>query len=241
MAIAAPIIQTIGAILEQLPGTERRLDVLSLAHPDMLMQMERVGSLFARFDASRLRPRPDSEAVRRRHGLPDAYGELPDTRSLFDAAGCDIRIVDVVETGDVDDIVDLNETLPDGYVEGYDLVIDPGTVEHCFNIGQAIRNAARAVREGGFVLHANPMSMFNHGFYNLNPTLFYDFYSQNGFEVQMIAAMTGPAAARKFIDVPTVKRFRNAPPEARMVSVARRVEMRPLKWPTQTKYGGEPG
>ncbi|MEQ9327060.1 MAG: hypothetical protein RJQ21_07180 [Rhodospirillales bacterium] len=241
MAIAAPIIQTIGAILEQFPGTGRRLDVLSLAHPDMLMSMERVGALFARFDASRLKARPDSAAVRQRHGLPETFGDLPDTRSLFDAAGCSIRIVDVVEAGDIDDIVDLNEALPPGYEAGYDLVIDPGTVEHCFNIGQAIRNAANAVREGGFVLHANPMSMFNHGFYNLNPTLFYDFYSQNGFEVQMIAAMTGPAAARKFVDVPAVKRFRNAPPEARMVSVARRVEMRPLRWPTQTKYGGEPG
>jgi SAM-dependent methyltransferase len=241
MAIAAPIIQTIGAILEQLPVSERRLDVLSLAHPDMLMPMARVGSLFARFDATRLKSREDSASVRQRHGLPDSTGDLPETRSLFDAAGCDIRIVDVVEAGDIDDIVDLNEPLPDRYDNAYDLVIDPGTVEHCFNIGQAIRNAASAVREGGFVLHANPMSMFNHGFYNLNPTLFYDFYSQNGFEVQMIAAMTGTAAARKFVDVPAVKRFRNAPPEARMVSVARRIEMRPLRWPTQTKYGGEPG
>jgi SAM-dependent methyltransferase len=241
MALAAPIIQTIGAILEQLPGDQRRLKVLSLAHPDMLMPADRVGDLFQRFDATRIAPRRDSGDVRKRHGLPEQYGDLPETRSLFDAAGCDITILDVVEAGDIDDIVDLNEVLPEKYRSAFDLVIDPGTVEHCFNIGFAIRNAAEAVRDGGFVLHANPMSMFNHGFYNLNPTLFYDFYSQNGFEVQMIAAMTGPAAARKFVDIPAVKRFRNAPPEARMVSVARRVEMREIRWPTQTKYGGQPG
>ncbi len=241
MALALPIIQTIGAIVDKLPAGTRRLKVLSLAHPDLLMSVDQIPRVFPNHDPGKIQPRADSADVRKRHGLPESTGDLPDTRSLFDAIGCDITIVDVVEAGDVDRIVDLNEPLDAEYREAFDLVLDPGTVEHCFNIGQAIRNAATSVAADGFVLHANPMSMFNHGFYNLNPTLFYDFYSQNGFEIHLIAAMTGPAAARKFVDVPAVKRFRNAPPEARMVSVARRMDVREIGWPTQTKYGGKPG
>ena len=229
MALALPIIQTIGAIVDKLPAGTRRLKVLSLAHPDLLMSVDQIPRVFPNHDPGKIQRRADSADVRKRHGLPESTGDLPDTRSLFDAIGCDITIVDVVEAGDVDRIVDLNEPLDAEYREAFDLVLDPGTVEHCFNIGQAIRNAATSVAADGFVLHANPMSMF------------YDFYSQNGFEIHLIAAMTGPAAARKFVDVPAVKRFRNAPPEARMVSVARRMDVREIGWPTQTKYGGKPG
>jgi hypothetical protein len=29
-------------------------------------------------------------------------------------------------------------------------------------------------------MHVNPCTMVNHGFYNLNPTAYKDFYKQNG-------------------------------------------------------------
>ena len=69
-------------------------------------------------------------------------------------------------------------------------MIDAGTIEHCFNIAQAILNAAQAVAPGGHVFHAPPMTMLNHGFYNLNPTLFHDFYGQNGWTVERLVGGT---------------------------------------------------
>ena len=57
-----------------------------------------------------------------------------------------------------------------------------------FNIGEAIKNIAVATKKGGLVWHGSPLLFFNHGFYNLNPTFFVDFYSQNGFEILDLSA-----------------------------------------------------
>jgi hypothetical protein len=55
-------------------------------------------------------------------------------------------------------------------------VLDCGTTEHCFNVGQAIINAAHAVKPGGAIFHCFPMCVMNHGFWNASPTAFKDFY-----------------------------------------------------------------
>jgi hypothetical protein len=65
----------------------------------------------------------------------------------------------------------------------FDLVIDPGTIEHCVNIWQALCNAAMSVKKNGHILHNSPLTMVNHGYYNICPVLYRDFYQANGFEV----------------------------------------------------------
>ncbi len=75
---------------------------------------------------------------------------------------------------------DMN--LPLCIQNSYDLVIDIGTLEHIFDIAQAIKNVLTAVKIGGYVLHISPMTWLNHGFYNFGPTFFYDVYRCNGFD-----------------------------------------------------------
>jgi hypothetical protein len=113
----------------------------------------------------------------------------------------------------------------------FDLVIDAGTIEHCFNIGQAIINAANAVNEGGAIFHTPPMSMVNHGFYNISPTLLFDFYMQNGWNVEFCCG----SCPRGMYDINPYLRYA-VPPESSIFFVARRTNMNPLSFPTQQKY-----
>ena len=155
---------------------------------------------------------------------------------LFAALGLQLDCIDVRAPRGIERIVDLNAPLPDDLRGRYRLVIDPGTIEHCFNIGQAMLNVARAIEVGGYIVHVNPLSMFNHGFYNLNPTFYYDFYGQNGFELLFmngIAKSDGPAP---FFDVAPVRRFNNVPEDSAMVVIAKRRDTRDIVWPVQSKY-----
>ena len=154
----------------------------SLGYPDVLVDSEKLVALFGESVRRRLVVRSDSAQAIAFHRLRDV-DHVVETKSLFAALGLQLDCIDVRAPRGVERIVDLNAPLPNDLVGSYRLVIDPGTIEHCFNIGQAMLNAARAMAVGGYIVHVNPLSMFNHGFYNLNPTFYYDFYGQNGFEL----------------------------------------------------------
>jgi hypothetical protein len=97
-------------------------------------------------------------------------------------------------------------------------------------------NAAGAVAAGGCILHTPPLSMANHGFYNLNPTLLHDFYGQNGWDIELSAGM---GKSGRF-EVPANSRF-VAPAEASLLFIASRPQLRPLRFPMQSKYLANPG
>jgi hypothetical protein len=157
---------------------------------------------------------------------------LPETLHVFDAIGARLECIDIRPSRGIERVVDLNVPCDLG---SHDLVIDPGTVEHCFNIGQAILNAANAVAPGGCIYHSPPLTMINHGFYNVSPTLLYDFYLQNGWTIE---AFTG-ATAKATFQIPPVARF-VAPAEAYLYCVARRTSTAALRYPTQSKYLANP-
>jgi SAM-dependent methyltransferase len=79
-------------------------------------------------------------------------------------------------------IHDMNLPLPAQYHQGFDFVFENGTLEHIFDIRQAIANIAATVKVGGYVSHGAPMDAFNHGFYNFSVNFFNDFYRANGFD-----------------------------------------------------------
>ena len=96
------------------------------------------------------------------------------------------------------------------------------------------------VAAGGCVFHGNPMNMFNHGFYNLNPTWYQDFYAANGFSVQLLEGVVNPVKQPGRFDVPRTARFGGVPPESSLYVLARRVADMPVRWPTQSKYVNNP-
>ena len=141
-----------------------------------------------------------------------------------------------MESRGIERVIDLNDPLSEDLVEGFDFVLDPGTIEHCCNIGQALMNVAMALRQDGCVCHYSPLSMFNHGFYNINPTLFVDFYGQNDFDLEFMAATKGDRFTPELVSIPRHERFDGPPANASILVVARRLKLSRLKWPTQSKY-----
>jgi SAM-dependent methyltransferase len=81
-------------------------------------------------------------------------------------------------------VFDLNGKIPDELIGRYDVVYDGGTLEHVFNIPNALRNIHQLLKVGGRIIHCSPSSNYvDHGFYMFSPTLFFDYYSANNYEI----------------------------------------------------------
>lgn len=199
--------------VQLLAGKIQGSRILSLGYPDI-----RCKSL----------PYTPTKMVKRheRHG----GGECPDTDEFFERMGAlSVDYVDIVQAHGTEKIVDLNQPVELGE---YDLVIDPGTIEHCFNIAQAMINAASAVKLGGSIYHMHPMTMVNHGFWNICPTMYHDFYQANGFEVEHVMEKDGKAYKMSKI----TGRMPSTGNECMNHALATRVKNQSFVYPIQHKY-----
>lgn len=97
---------------------------------------------------------------------------------------------------------DFNYSLPANFEEKYDIVLDIGTCEHIFNFPQALLNVLKMTKLNGRIYHVGPLAMLNHGFYSYNPTLFCDFYGDNGCIIEEIWI-----ESMRFLDVNNRKRL----------------------------------
>jgi hypothetical protein len=79
-------------------------------------------------------------------------------------------------------IADMNKPLR-GQVPVYDTVIDGGSLEHVYNVSQALFNVSQLCREGGQILHISPgNNCCGHGFWQFSPELFFSLYCEsNGY------------------------------------------------------------
>jgi hypothetical protein len=72
--------------------------------------------------------------------------------------------------------------------ETFDICINHGTAEHIFNIAQVFRTMHDHTVDGGLMIHESPCTgWIDHGFYCLQPTLFYDIAAANCYEIVMVA------------------------------------------------------
>ncbi|MDO9371793.1 MAG: hypothetical protein Q7U07_04290 [Gammaproteobacteria bacterium] len=81
-------------------------------------------------------------------------------------------------------VFDLNKDILKEYqyTEKFDLVTNHGTTEHCFDQCQAFRNIHNLCAPGGLMIHALPFQGYlNHGFYNYQPSFYYDLAMANGY------------------------------------------------------------
>jgi len=153
----------------------------------------------------------------------------------FSRLGVDLSVIDITRARGNEIIHDLNFPLPDTVNTRYDIVLDTGTVEHCFNAGQAAINLASLVKKDGYIVQMLPLNSYNHGFYNMNPTWFHDFYPFNGFEIVMCTGVSNFFQPR-FFEVPAFKRFTGIPENSVILIVAKRIEDKTLGFPMQHKY-----
>jgi hypothetical protein len=80
-------------------------------------------------------------------------------------------------------IHDLNLPIDDSLKNKYSCVWDGGTLEHIFNYPVALKNCMDMVEIGGYLVMQTPANnQFGHGFYQLQPDIFFSVLSgQNGF------------------------------------------------------------
>lgn len=146
----------------------------------------------------------------------------------------DIKVLDFSDYQGAELVFNLNEKLSDS-IDKFDLVIDNGTTEHCYNVGQAMMNTASLCKVGGKIFHLNPANWFGHGFWNFNPCTYYDFYNENGFEVDVYLRDISTGISKKIVYKPDNT---DILPSTRFTThaVATRNDLRPLKFPTQSRF-----
>jgi len=231
-------------VIRKLAADGRKVRILSLGYPDLLVTEEALRYLGLDVDYAAIAIRPNSEAVWKGHSM-DVQDPMFETKSFFECLGASFEAVDYADNGNAETILDLNKPLPGSMKEQYDLVVDPGTIEHCFDVAQAVSNAADAAKVGGYVFHQAAICYINHGFYSISPTFFVDFYEANGFSISQPCFFNpvwkngivcnlakvecfwegGPASARVFVGRYFFKKIYSA---------------NPICYPIQRKYSGLP-
>ena len=209
-------------IAPRLAGAE----VLSLGYPELLLSGAKVEELFSFKPTKFMR-----KEAGHRHGTKEP---IPDTVELMSAITKRFECIDVEQFEGMERIVDLNYPHDLGK---FDVVLDPGTLEHCWNIGQAWMNVANAIKPGGRIMHVSPVTMVNHGFWNFCPTAFFDFYTQNGWVIEHQEFYMNQGGVDKVAPVKGREDGRyKVEPENGMICIARRETEAALKYPTQSKY-----
>lgn len=81
-------------------------------------------------------------------------------------------------------ICNLNDDIPTTLYNKFDVVFDGGSTEHMFNVPKAFENYNKMLKVGGLIIHSLPSTGYlDHGFYMFSPTLLYDYYSQNHWNI----------------------------------------------------------
>ncbi len=109
-----------------------------------------------------------------------------DDHTLFRALGFDkVESLDFSSWEGADYIADLNRPLPAELHGRFDAVFEAGTIQHVFHLPQVLANIHALLKEGGRAIHgmATSSNHVDHGFYMYSPTLFHDFYSENGWRI----------------------------------------------------------
>jgi SAM-dependent methyltransferase len=138
------------------------------------------------FDAAKLLATSERAQFKLPGEIPSGPGLLTDI-ALFRALGFnEIVRTDVNPFEGAEFIFDLNssEPPPDEYRGRFDVVFDGGTMEHVFHVPNVLKNIFYFLKSGGRVIHVNPSSNhIDHGFYMFSPTLHYDYYSTNEYQI----------------------------------------------------------
>lgn len=78
--------------------------------------------------------------------------------------------------------LDLNQPISLG--REFDVVFNGGTGEHLFNVWQFFKTIHDHTCRGGVMIHGAPFTgWFDHGFFNFNPTFYWDLAAANGYDV----------------------------------------------------------
>lgn len=128
------------------------------------------------------------EELSRALGTPIGDRDRPQVtaREFFEHCGiAETLSLDFSDYEGADIILDLNNPdIPDQLRSRFGCILNGGTIEHVFHIPNALATISRMLRPNGIVIHQIPVhNWVDHGFYQLCPTLLFDYYSAARFEI----------------------------------------------------------
>lgn len=137
---------------------------------------------------------------------------------------------------------DLN--LPVPLQERFDVVVNIGTGEHVFNVHQFYKTAHDLTAAGGLMIHTAPCNGWpNHGFYNFQPTFFFDLARSNNYE--LLVMVLGRVQPFQYVQVQSQDQVvalmaENKVPDQSMIAVVFRKSQVPAEFaiPMQGLYAG---
>jgi hypothetical protein len=142
------------------------------------------------------------------------------------------------------DVQDLNKPLADKYVNRFSVVYDGSTLEHVFNLPEALSSCMNMLKVGGYFISSTMANNYlGHGFYQFSPELMHRvFCERNGFSPHVVLVYENRKNGRWFKtrDPETMGRRceRNSSPPLLICTVAKKISaVRPFsEWPQQSDY-----
>ena len=193
-------------IINSFPS-DRELHIGFLGYHDVMLTDQQWNSIG---DVGLLENRPNSTKLKEIHSRPDV-NIVPTIKSWMGMYKPTVTydVFDFTKYEGEEIEIDFNYPIDSFYHNRYDIIVDIGTLEHVFNFAQALSNVLQMTKEGGVILNHGPLCQPNHGFYGYNPTLFADFYIDNGCEIIDIALQTiiGPGNIAGVSGIPLFDRF----------------------------------
>lgn len=116
----------------------------------------------------------------------DCGGGIANQDDVFQSLGyVRVEALDISVDEGVEHCFDLNGSdLPAELHGRFSLVWNGGTLEHVFNIPNALANISVLLDKSGIVAHCLPVhGWVEHGFYQFSPTLMFDYYAAAGYTI----------------------------------------------------------
>jgi hypothetical protein len=160
-----------------------RGEVLCLGQQAVLASLEEVRRILMNHDALVAELPPGFDTRPKIVGGGEFQKGMPNCQAVFHMLGAKrVRVCDVSRYESPDLVINLNHPVDASLHGQFDSIIDVGTLEHVFDLPQALESIVAMLRTGGVLTIGVPASLaVNHGFYSLSPTLFLDYFGANGF------------------------------------------------------------
>lgn len=105
-----------------------------------------------------------------------------DLAKLFFRACLDYRKYTAIDFHGTPEALKIDLNYPVSLGEQFDILINAGTAEHIFDIGQFFRTVHDLTCPGGLMVHVMPFrGWLEHGFYSFNSTFYWDLAAANGY------------------------------------------------------------
>ncbi len=238
MAIDNLYFQMLATVIDikrsELDSPESLIRIGCLSYPDLLVTRQQISNRYPDLRSANFKLRQDYKEICKWHGFQNPI-EIIETNDFFNKIDCNVDYFDFAEIRGGEIVCDLNVHIDAKHHSQYDLVVDTGTLEHCFNVGVAFENMCRMVNVGGLIISAAPMSKVNHGFWNFSPCAYENYFRQNNFDILQLTGFYKDKGGIKQLEVQPNQR-QIVPQESFLVTVARRKKNSSFKLPIQQKY-----